>query len=108
MREYDCDNDHSLTAKYLNFVHAIMMIAQVGEFADSPNHHSNENNANSWAEQKSHIIEYTKTIHYRTCDQWQKELGNAGFGFRAMFYYGTDGSSNPQKLFYAVYQLNTK
>jgi ubiquinone/menaquinone biosynthesis C-methylase UbiE len=116
LREHDCKNEHSLSAKYLNFVHAIMMIARVGEFADSPTNPNSENqhvlskdykhNKNGWTEQKSNIIEYTKSIHYRTCNEWQHELGNVGFQLLATLYYGANGSSNPQKLFYAVYQLN--
>ncbi|CAF1567507.1 unnamed protein product, partial [Rotaria sp. Silwood1] len=43
LREHDCKNEYSLSAKYLNFVHAIMMIARVGEFADSPNDHDRKN-----------------------------------------------------------------
>jgi ubiquinone/menaquinone biosynthesis C-methylase UbiE len=117
LREHDCRNDHSLSAKYLNFVHAIMMIAGVGEFAHCPNNHDSENHhgsnghrddTKSWSEQKSRIIEYTKSIHYRTCDEWQQELGNVGFRLRATLHYGASGSANPQKLFYAVYQLNNK
>jgi len=118
LREHDCRNEHILSAKYLNFVHAIMMIAGVGEFADSPSNHNNENqrvlngdyenNINSWPEQKLRIIEYTKSIHYRTCDEWQQELGSVGFRLRAILYYGANGSDNPQKLFYGVYQLNNK
>jgi ubiquinone/menaquinone biosynthesis C-methylase UbiE len=106
LREHDCKSNYTLSAKYLNFVHAIMMIARVGEFADSPNDYNNENSTKSWPEQKSCIIEYTKSIHYRTCDEWKAELESVGFSLRATFYYGADGAGNPQKLFYAVYQLN--
>lgn len=109
LREHDCRNEHSLSAKYLNFVHAIMMIAGVGEFADtSCNHNGLNNNTKTWPDKKSHIIEYTKSIQYRTCDEWKQELGNVGFSLRATLYYGTNVSDNPQKLFYAVYQLTNK
>jgi len=119
LREHDCRNDHSFSAKYLNFVHAIMMIAGVGEFANSPiNHNSKNQNVSddyendtdscSWTEQKSRIINYTKTIHYRTCDEWQQELRSVGIHLRATLHYGADGSSNPQKLFYGVYQLDNR
>ncbi|CAF1013917.1 unnamed protein product [Rotaria sordida] len=117
LREHDCKNEYSLSAKYLNFVHAIMMIARVGEFADSPNNYNNknqhilddyENTTDNWTQQKSRIIEYIKSIHYRTCDEWQQQLKNFGFHLCATLYYGGDGSSNPQKLFYAVYQLDKK
>jgi SAM-dependent methyltransferase len=118
VREHDCKNEHALRAKYLNFVHAIMMIAKVGEFANSSSNHNtknenalhddDENNANTWLTQKSSIIEYTRSIHYRTCDEWQKKFECAGFHHCATLYYGADGSNNPQKLFYAVYQLDKR
>lgn len=115
IREHDCANEQELSAKYLNFVHAIMMIAGVGEFAnplssdnDNNQHASNdyENNSSDWPEQKHRIIEYTKSIHYRTCAEWQQQLKNVGFHLCATLHYGVDGSSNPQKLFYGVYQLD--
>ena len=116
LREHDCRNERSLSAKYLNFVHAIMMIAGVGEFADSQQNNSNGhqhgdnlsdgNNKDKWMRQKSRIIEHTKSISYRTCDEWRQELENVGFRHCATLYYGANGSDNPQKLFYAVYQLN--
>lgn len=117
LREHDCKNIHTFSAKYLNFVHAIMMIAGVGEFAESANNHNNENqhvlddyedDTSSWRKQKLYIIEYIKSIHYRTCDEYEQELGNVGFRLCATLHYGADGSSNPQKLFYAVYQLDKK
>ena len=89
-----------------------MILAKVGEFVDiSSNNITNnqcvskinpESNADSWENEKSFIIEYTKTIHYRTCDEWEKELKSAGFHLHATMHYN---SNNPQKLFYAVYQL---
>ncbi len=119
LREHDCGNERSFSAKYLNFVHAIMMITGVGEFANSSNNHRStnqhalgdyENDTNSWTEQKPRIIEYTKSIHYRTCAEWQQELAKVGFHFCATLHYdyGTDGSSNPQRLFYGVYRLDNK
>jgi len=117
LREHDCKNQHSFSAKYLNFVHAIMMIAKVGEFADSSSNHNSENqhvsdvyekDTDSWMVQKLRIIENTKLIRYRTCDEWKQELESVGFRLCATLFYGADGSSNPQKLFYAVYQLNGK
>ncbi|CAF3966455.1 unnamed protein product, partial [Adineta steineri] len=117
LREHNCKNDRSLAAKYLNFVHAIMMIARVGEFATSSNDLHNENQQvlnrdynntiDDWMEQKSHIIEYIKTISYRSCDELREKLENTGFHLLATFFYGASGS-NPQNLFYAVYQLNDK
>ncbi|CAF3458375.1 unnamed protein product [Rotaria socialis] len=116
VREHDCKNEHALRAKYLNFIHAIMMIAKVGEFANSSSNHNtknenvlhedNENNTDTWLTQKSSIIEYTRSIHYRTCAEWQQQFESAGFHHCATLSYGADGSNNPQKLFYAVYQLH--
>lgn len=118
IREHDCKNEQSLTAKYLNFVHAFMMMARVGEFADIPtdcssrmHDESDEDSGNgetTWEQQKSKIIEYTRSIQYRTRDEWQKKLEYAGFRHIATLSYGADGSKNPLNLFYAVYRLNTK
>ena len=114
LREHDCKNDHSFSAKYLNFVHAIMMIAGVGEFANSSNstnqHTTGDyiDDTNNWPKQKPTILQYTKTIYYRTSDEWKQYLANVGFRFCATLHYGADASSNPQKLFYGVYQLDTK
>jgi len=114
IREHDCENKRSLSAKYLNFVHAIMMIAGVGEFADSKNanqptidRHSH-NCEENWEKQKSYIIEYTKSIKYKSHFEWQNELKNVGFRYRATLRYGANGSENPQNLFYAIYQLENK
>jgi hypothetical protein len=107
LREHDCGNDETLAKKYLNFVHAIMMIARVGEFAHQHTLHGrDEVETNSWADEKLRIIDYTKTIHYRSCDTWQTMLTQVGFRHCATLHYGSEGSSNPQKLFYAVYQLH--
>jgi SAM-dependent methyltransferase len=116
IREHDCKNSHTITAKYLNFVHAFMMIARVGEFAGEPvNHHSQdqgESGANSnsdaidWKQQKSDIIKYTNSIQYRTRDEWHSELKCVGFRLRATLDY--DQLNNPQELYYAIYQLNIK
>jgi len=106
IREHDCENKQSLSAKYLNFVHAIMMIAGVGEFADSQ--HAKNDDYENWDKQKMDIIEYTKSIRYRSCSEWNKELNNVGFRHRATLRYGANGSENPQNLFYAVYRLETK
>ena len=118
LREHDCKNDFSLSVKYLNFIHAIMMIARVGEFADTPGNYNTEetptlnenreNNTTNWTQQKSSILNYIQTIHYHTYDEWQKQLESVGFRLLATLHYGADSSRNPQKLFYAVYQLNTK
>ena len=55
IREHDCENKQSLSAKYLNFVHAIMMIAGVGEFADSQ--HAKNDDYENGDKQKMDIIE---------------------------------------------------
>ncbi|CAF3363963.1 unnamed protein product, partial [Rotaria socialis] len=118
VREHDCKNEHALRAKYLNFVHAIMMIAKVGEFANSSSNHNTknenashedyENSTDTWLTQKSSIIEYTRSIHYRTCAEWQLKFECVGFHHCATLYYGAEGSNNPQQLFYAVYQLDKR
>ena len=107
LREHDSQAAYALTPKYLHFVHAIMMIARVGEFADIPAT-ENEHSDNNWEQQKSRIIEYTKSIHYRTRDEWEEEFRLAGFHRVAYLDYGNDCASNPQKLFYAVYQQGPK
>jgi ubiquinone/menaquinone biosynthesis C-methylase UbiE len=119
LREHDCKTELSHRTKYLHFVHAIMMIARVGEFAESPGDRNKTNQSvangdyeddtnSSWNEQKSRIIEYTKTIFYRSHDEWKHELEKVGFRHLATLDYGGYGSNNPQQLFYAVYQLSTK
>ena len=54
LREHDCKSEQSLSAKYLNVIHAIIISARVGEFADTSSslnninqyylHQSDENN----------------------------------------------------------------
>lgn len=101
IREHDCGNEASLSKKYLNFVHAIMMIAGVGEFGGA----AVCDGQKGWEEEKMEIVKYAKTIHYRSCVEWEKELGRVGFVLRGTLWYGQDGANNPQKLFYGVYQL---
>ncbi|CAF1091544.1 unnamed protein product [Adineta ricciae] len=111
IREHDCKTDYLPETKYLNFVHAIMMIAGVGEFANSAKNDVERNQLNKaadWEEQKWYIIQYAKSIRYRTGEEWQAVLENVGFRHRATLSYGKDGSSNPQRLFYAVYQLEKR
>ena len=115
IREHDCKNVRSLTAKYLNFVHAFMMIARVGEFSNIPVNHINKTRRKSdddsvsvtadQEQQQSDIIKYTSSIQYRTRDEWHQEMERVGFRVIATLEY--DGN-NPQALYYAVYQLNTK
>ncbi|CAF4682635.1 unnamed protein product, partial [Rotaria sp. Silwood2] len=118
MREHDCKKTYSLTAKYLNFIHAFMMIARVGEFAGVRGNHLNQseiesddnsvNDTTDWIQQKLKIIQYTKSIQYRTRAEWQHKLENAGFRLKATLEYNQSSSANPQKLYYAVFQLNAK
>ncbi|CAF3911313.1 unnamed protein product [Rotaria sordida] len=118
IREHNCENKRSLTAKYLNFVHAFMMIAHVGEFADDQRNHLNQNEVQSdddsvshtidWKQKKLNIIKYTKSIQYRTRTEWQQEIENVGFHLKATLEYDQSTLKNPQELFYAVFQLNVK
>ncbi|CAF4002664.1 unnamed protein product [Rotaria sordida] len=118
IREHNCENKRSLTAKYLNFVHAFMMIAHVGEFADVQRNHLNQNEVQSdddsvshtidWKQKKLNIIKYTKSIQYRTRTEWQQEIENVGFHLKATLEYDQSTLKNPQELFYAVFQLNVK
>ena len=118
LREHDCKRERSFTAKYLNFIHAFMMIARVGEFADaSANHlHQNECTSNDdpesdtsdWVKQKADVIRYTNSIQYRTRGEWHQELDRVGFRLKAIIDYDINIASNPQEVFYAVYQLGAK
>ncbi|CAF3640011.1 unnamed protein product [Rotaria sp. Silwood1] len=118
IREHDCKKVHSLTAKYLNFVHAFMMIARVGEFADSRENNLKKDEVESdddsvchtteWKQQKLKIIQYTSSIQYRTRAEWQQKIENAGFRLKATLDYDLKITSNPQALYYAVFQLTAK
>ena len=112
LREHDCKGTHTIQVKYLNFIHAIMRIAKVGEFAQSANQtqdaaSSSTTSTNSWEQEKDYVIEDTKSIQYRTHAEWQQELKRVGFRHKATFKYNSR-SPNPQALFYAVYQLPSK
>lgn len=104
IREHDCKLERSLDAKYLNFIHAIMMIARIGEFSNDFLSNSEQNL--SWDEEKKKIIRYTKSIKYRTRDEWEKKLNSFGFDLLATYDYDRKKSSNPQHLFYALYKRN--
>lgn len=110
IREHDCDNSFSLPTKYLNFVHAIMMIGQVGEFSAASKQSSSafERKRLDWPSQKQEILKYMKTINYRTKEEWNEQMKRFGLEFCSGFTYGTTSSDNPQGLFYAVYQMKTK
>jgi ubiquinone/menaquinone biosynthesis C-methylase UbiE len=101
LREHDVKKERTLRVKYLNFIHAFMMIARVGEFSDNP-----ENNVTDWEQQKANIINYTNSIQYRTRDEWKQVLENVGFRLKATLDYDISKYSNPQALYYAIYQLN--
>lgn len=110
LREHDCKGTHSIQVKYLNFIHGIMRLANVGEFAQSANQTqaaASHSNTNSWEQQKRGVIDDTKSIQYRTCNEWDRELKAVGFRHKATFEYNSR-SPNPQALFYAVYQLPNK
>jgi SAM-dependent methyltransferase len=109
IREHDCASEFALQTKYLHYVHAIMMIAGVGEFADKPSmkqliHGDVRVQTNVWKEQKRSILEYTRSIHYRSADGWRQALEMVGFRMLGRFSYGSDSASNPQALFYAIYR----
>lgn len=115
LREHDCKKERSLKNKYLNFIHAFMMIARVGEFADPCVKHPNQNqdaagdncmnSMTDWEQQKISIIKYTNSIQYRTREEWDKELKQVGFRLNGTFEYT---GRNPQALYYAIYQLHNK
>jgi hypothetical protein len=116
LREHDVKKERSLPVKYLNFIHAFMMIARVGEFAGLPDSHLNQNqnefdndsesDVAYWEQLKANIINYTNSIQYRARDEWEKELEKAGFRHKATLNYDTERFNNPQALYYAVYQRN--
>ncbi|CAM4752493.1 unnamed protein product [Rotaria magnacalcarata] len=118
IREHDCKRENKLPAKYLNFVHAFMMIARVGEFGSIQRNHSEHNQVKSnhdlltdsmdWSQQKANIIEYTNSIQYRTRTEWQQKLETVGFHLKATLDYDQNPKRNPQALYYAVFQLNAK
>ena len=102
IREHDCKLERSLISKYLNYIHAIMIIARIGEFSmDST---LNLTAQAPWPEEKKKIIRYTKAIHYQTRDEWQKKLESVGFELLATYDYDWKKSNNPQRLFYALYK----
>ncbi|CAF0926694.1 unnamed protein product, partial [Didymodactylos carnosus] len=97
IREHDCKTERSLDAKYLNFIHAIMMIENIGEFK-----YENPCDDNDWPRKKQRIIDYVKTIKYHTRQEWDKKIEALGFKKLKTAKYP---NSNPQKLFYAIYKL---
>ncbi|CAF0983823.1 unnamed protein product [Adineta steineri] len=104
IREHDCKLERSLITKYLHFIHGIMIIARIGEF--SKDYSTDKHDKVTWYEQKKKIISYTKTIQYKTRQEWQNQLESVGFDLLATFDYDLNKTTNPQKLFYAVYKRN--
>ncbi len=106
IREHDCKLERSILTKYLHFIHAIMIIGRIGEFSND--YLINKNEILTWSEQKKKIIKYTKSIQYKTRQEWQKKFEFVGFDLLATFDYDLNKTTNPQRLFYAVYKRNEK
>lgn len=81
-----------------------MMIGRIGEF--SSEYLANQAERLTWSEEKKKIITYTKSIQYRTRQEWQSQFQSIGFDLLATFDYDLNKTTNPQRLFYAVYQRN--
>ncbi len=104
IREHDCKLERSILTKYLHFIHAIMIIGRIGEFSND--YFVNKNEILTWFEQKKKIIKYTKSIQYKTRQEWQNQFETVGFNLLATFDYDLNKTTNPQRLFYAVYKRN--
>jgi hypothetical protein len=83
-----------------------MIIAHIGEFSND--YLINKNEKLTWLEQKKKIMKYTKSIQYKTREEWQKQLESVGFDLLATFDYDLNKTTNPQRLFYAMYKRNEK
>lgn len=83
-----------------------MIIAQIGEFSND--YLINKNEKLTWLEQKKKIIKYTKSIKYKTRQEWHDKLESVGFNLLAVFDYDLNKTTNPQRLFYALYKRNDK
>ena len=83
-----------------------MMIAHIGEF--SLEYVVNSSAVLPWIEEKKKIIQYTKSIQYQTRQEWQKKFESVGFDLLATYDYDLNKTTNPQRLFYAVYKRNDK
>jgi hypothetical protein len=99
IREHDCQKEHSLTSKYLNFAHAFMRIAQVGEYA----HQSLANQTNDWKQLKTDILNDTSAIQYRTRKEGNRELRDVGFTLITELD-DIRNQKNPQVLYHTIYQ----
>lgn len=108
LREHDCKKEYSFKMKYLNFVHAFMMIVRIGEFAHLPIHRDNQetNEGTEWQQLKANIINYTSSIQYHARNEWNTMFDNIGFRWKATLEYGS--CRNPQALYYSVFQLHSK
>ncbi|CAF0744140.1 unnamed protein product [Rotaria sp. Silwood1] len=106
IREHDCKLERSVLTKYLHFIHAIMIIGRIGEFSND--YLVNKNEKLTWTEQKKKIIKYTKSIQYKTRQEWQNKLELVGFDLLAIFDYDLNKITNPQRLFYGLYKRNDK
>ena len=106
IREHDCRLERSLGTKYLNFIHAIMMIARIGEF--SYEFVGKPMGFVPWSDEKKKIIQYTKSIEYKTREEWQTKFQSVGFDLVATYDYDSSRTGNPQRLFYAMYKRNGK
>jgi len=100
LREHDCKKAYSLRMKYLNFIHAFMMIVRIGEFAHVS---QTQNESTDWKQLKADIINYTSSIQYHSRDEWKTMLENIGFQWKATLEYESD--RNPQALYYSIFQF---
>jgi SAM-dependent methyltransferase len=112
IRENDCQQANSLTAKYLNFVQAVRIVEGVHiKFNGQTPCDSNLRPPNAatpggdWAEQKREVIEQTKLYQYRSRQEWRQELDDCGFRHKASLDYR---DYNLTKLFIDIFQLRRK
>jgi hypothetical protein len=112
IRENDCEQGHSLTAKYLNFIQAIRIMEgahiQFDGRMQSDRDLQKPNTATSndgWEKQKLEVIEQTKLYQYRSRQEWRQELEQCGFHFKASLDYR---GYNLTKLFIDIFQLGQK
>jgi ubiquinone/menaquinone biosynthesis C-methylase UbiE len=98
IREHDVDPiADPTTARFLNLIHAMMMLNGVGEFTLQ---------ASDWTSQRQEIVAYMSSIRYRSRSQWDAAFNSAQF--QAINYRTYDPQiPNPQRLYYAVYRLTT-
>ena len=112
MRENDCEQGHSLTAKYLNFIQAIRILegahvhfngrTQCDGDRQKPNAATS---SDDWEKQKLEIIEQTKLYQYRSRQEWRQGLEECGFHLKASLDYS---GYNLTKIFIDIFQLGQK